>query len=391
MPAPARVLFLKQTAPPRTYFIEMATDLAEALGPCEALTSETPPGSFGSLTVLRGPAYHRSSDISRLWAWGRYFVEALRVSFRTSRQTLLFIVAQPPLLPLIGYLRSLLFRQRYVVWVDDVYPDVLVRAGRLREDSAVAKVWGWLNKRVYGRASAVFTLGPCMAGLVQRYTARPVHVVPTWVDADGFPDVRKEENPFAREHGQVGKLTVLYSGNIGLTHDIETMFAAARRLEDRQDIGFTVVGAGPRYEEARRAARGLDNVTVLPLQPQEMLPFSLATGEVAVVSLGKGFEGVSMPSKTYHSMAARSAILGLSHAPNDLQGVIEQTDCGVNIEPGDVDGFVEAVLRFKDDAAYLDRCRRNSRAAAETRFSRRTNVERVLEIIRPLLPSDGHA
>ena len=65
--------------------------------------------------------------------------------------------------------------------------------------------------------------------------------------------------------------------------------------------------------------------------------------------------------------------------------------CGVNIEPGDVDGFVEAVLRFRDDDEYLDRCRRNSRAAAETRFSRRTNVARVLEIIRPLLAPGDHA
>ena len=391
MPAPARVLFLKQTAPPKTYFIELAADLAEALGPCVALTSETTAGRIGDLTVEAAPAYRRGSDFSRLWTWSRYFLAALVRSFRTSEQTLLFIVAQPPLLPLAGYLRNLLFRQRYVVWVDDVYPDVLVRAGRLGEGGAVAKAWGWLNKRVYERASAVFTLGPRMADVVQRYAARPVYVVPTWVDANGYPHVAKADNHFAREHGQVGKLTVLYSGNIGLTHDIGTMIEAARRLEDRQDIGFMIVGAGPRYEEARRAARGLANVTVLPLQPEETLPFSLATGEVAVVSLGKGFEGVSMPSKTYHNMAARSAILGLSHAPNDLQQVIERHDCGVNVEPGDVDGFVEAVLRFRDDAAYLDRCRRNARAAAETRFSRRTNVERVLEIIRPLLPPDDHA
>ena len=391
MPVTDRVLFLKQTTPPGTYFIELATDVAEALGPCAALTSGAPAGRIGELTVEAAPAYRRRSDFSRLWTWGRYLLAALVRSFRTSRQTLLFIVAQPPLLPVIGYLRSRLFRQPYVVWIDDVYPDVLVRAGRLGEASAVAKAWGWLNKRVYRQASAVFTLGPCMAGLVQRYASSPVYVVPHWVDADRFPQVSKADNPFAREHGQVGKLTVLYSGNIGLTHDIETMIQAARRLADRQDIGFMIVGAGPRYEEARRAAHGLVNVTVLPLQPEETLPFSLATGEVAVVSLGKGFEGVSMPSKTYDDMGARSAILGLSHAPSDLQVVIDENDCGVNVEPGDVDGFVEAVLRFRDDAAYLDRCRRNARAAAETRFSRRTNVERVLEIIRPLVPSDGHA
>ena len=71
---------------------------AEALGPCAALTSEAPAGRIGDLTVEAAPAYRRGSDISRLWTLFRYFLGALWVSFRTSRQTLRFIVAQPRLL-----------------------------------------------------------------------------------------------------------------------------------------------------------------------------------------------------------------------------------------------------------------------------------------------------
>ena len=384
-----RVLLLKQTAPPKTYFVELGMDLARELGPCTAVTSGTPAGSIGELTIIEAPAYRRGTVAARLWTWLRYFLKAAWVTFRSGRQPLLFIVAQPPYLPLIGYVRSLLFQQRYVVWVDDVYPDVLVRTGRAAESGVVARVWRGVNRRMYSRASAIFTLGPYMADLVRRYTTHPVQVVATWVDADAFPRKEKSENPFALKHDQTDKLTVLYSGNIGLTHDLDTMIEAARTLKNQRDVSFLVVGGGPRWDEVQSAGKGLDNLKFLPSQDEEVLPDSLATGEIAVVSLAKGLEGVSMPSKTYYNMAARSAILGLSHAPNDLASVIAEHECGVNVEPDDVDAFVDAVLRFRDDPAFLETCRANARRAAETTFSRSTNVARVLEVLRTLVKADA--
>lgn len=91
-----------------------------------------------------------------------------------------------------------------------------------------------------------------------------------------------------------------------------------------------------------------------------------------------------MPSKTYHAMAAGSALLGVSHSPSDLESVIERYRCGINVEPGDVDGFVQAVDKFRE-TEYLAKCRKNARHAAETEFSRTVNVQRVFDAINPLL------
>ena len=381
----------------RHWFLELGGDLAEMVGPCTMYTSLDSDRQIGDLRVLAAPPYRKDSDLRRLWSWLRYFVGAFWLTWRTSPRAVLFIVAQPPYLPILGYVRNILFGQEYVVWVDDVYPDVLVRHGRLSEKNLIVRVWGWLNRLMLRRAARVFTLGPCMAEVLGQYMPNDsaandderVLIVPTWVDSTAIRPLPKEENPFARQHGQVDKLTVLYSGNLGLSHDLGTMVEAARRLQDQQDIHFMIIGAGSQWADLEKAAQELDNLTLLPYQPEEMLPYSLTTGDVAVVSLDRKFEGISMPSKTYYAMAAGAAVLGLSHRPSDLQMVIEQHECGVNVEPGDGDGFVEAVMRFRSETGFLDVCRERSRRAAEMIYSRQVNVRNVMGALEDFLPSQA--
>ena len=115
-----KILFLKQTSWHRTYFVELGTDVAQEVGPCIMYTSVDADQQIGDLRLLAGPAYSRQTNLARLWTWLRYFVGALWLAWRTSHKALLFIVAQPPYLPLIGYLCKRLYGQRYIVWIDDV-------------------------------------------------------------------------------------------------------------------------------------------------------------------------------------------------------------------------------------------------------------------------------
>jgi len=378
----------------RHWFVELGVDIAQEIGDCLMYADAEKDQQVGNLRILAAPSYRKESDFHRLWSWFRYFLGAVWIVWWAPLRALLFIVAQPPYLPILGWLRNVLTGQKYVVWVDDIYPDVLIRHGRLCEGHMVARVWRWFNRLVLSRADRVFTLGPCMAEVLRQYLpgnsgGERLMVVPTWVDPQAIRPLPKEENPFAIQHGQVGKLTVLYSGNLGLSHDLGTMVEAARRLQDREDIHFMIIGAGSRWAEMEKAASELPNLTLLPYQPEEVLPFSLATGDVAVISLDQGFEGVSMPSKTYYMMAVGAAILGLSKRPSDLQMIIEQHQCGLNVEPGDVDGFVQALSRFQADSKFMQACRRAARRTAEEEFSRAINVQRILDAIAKFLPESG--
>jgi hypothetical protein len=184
--------------------------------------------------------------------------------------------------------------------INDIYPDVLVRLQGLPENSLMAQVWRWLNRVSYEAADGVMTLGDCMAATLAgqfdptRTAAGRLEVIHPWADTARLRHRPKAENWFARSHAQVGKLTVIYSGNMGMGHDIETMLNTARRLRPARDLHFMFIGAGPKWQIVADYLRqeAPANVTLLPWQPEAVVPFSLAA-DAAPVTLEAGVEGLA--------------------------------------------------------------------------------------------------
>ena len=393
-PKHPRIIFLNQMAGP--LFRELAEDISQEWSPALLFTGypdTLKAGSIGSLSIIATPEYRRKNNATRILSWIQYFVCVLFRCWRQWRGALLFVVSNPPFIGIIGYLFKCLRGQRYVVLVYDIYPDILVQFGRLKESGLITRLWRRMNQLVWGNAEVVFTLGDRMAAnLEQQFDvgktrAGKVIVIPNWADIDWIQPVAKDKNEFAKKYGQVRKLTVMYSGNLGKTHDIETILGAAKRLRENDAIGFMIIGEGPQKNlvEKAKCQDGLDNLTILPFQPEHVLPTSLPTADLAVITLGKGSEGLMVPSKTYYAMAAGSALIGLCDNNSEVAHIINRHKCGIVVSPGDVDGMVNGIVDLSGDKAKLNQYRVNSRSAAE-KFYSRNNTSQYLEALSTLAP-----
>ena len=147
---------------------------------------------------------------------------------------LLFIFSNPPIMPLLGYLLKRIRKQPYVLLVLDIYPNVLVQMGKLAATGMVARIWRRANRLGFDYADAIFTLTPGMARNIHAMISPAkragtfVQVVPPWVDTDFIKPLPKPQNWFAAQYGQSDKFTLLYSGNMGVTHDLETVLKGAK-------------------------------------------------------------------------------------------------------------------------------------------------------------------
>ena len=378
-----RFLFFKQTAPAHHFFLELCEDVA-GNDPAIVL-SDADSHVNRQIRYIKGPVYDRRTGMTRVVSWIRFLFSALFATLPIGGKPTLFIVTQPPLLSLVGYLQYKLRGRRYVLWIDDVWPDLLVRQGTYSERSLLVRLWKAFNRMTYRYASHVITIGPFMLRNVEAYAApgTPLSVVPTWVDTKKIRPIPKARNTFAISQGQTDKITVLYSGNMGVSHDMRSILTAARSMRHRKDIHFMIIGAGAQFGwiQSSVANEHDPNVTVLPLQPSEVFPWSLASGDIALVCMERGIEGISMPSKVYASLAAGSAILGICAKESDLTALIEECDCGGQVSPQDPQAIADALIAMVDSPVELARMRANARRAAEEKFTRQVCVAKVREIL----------
>ncbi len=382
-----RIAFFCQMAGP--LFRELAQDIADRWPPCLLFTGHPDTiekgSQIGSLYIKAGPMYHRTSNLSRLLSGLHFMFWAGFQCWWVPKNCVLFLVATPICIGIIGYLLKRSRGQRYVMLVYDIYPDTLVNLGQLKESGWIARVWRRMNRLAWENAEIVFTIGDKMAeNLESRFDATKTaagRVIPiyNWANTEWIRPVAEADNKFAKEYDQVGKLTVMYSGNLGNTHDIETILAAAQELKERDSIHFMIIGEGAKKNlvEKTKYEGGLDNLTVLPFQPENVLPLSLPTADISIITLDKGCEGLSVPSKTHYYMAAGSVLLGICDQNSEVAQIINRHNCGFVVSPGDKDSMVKNILNLLNDKVKLENYKTNSRKAAEEYYSRNNTLHYI--------------
>jgi glycosyltransferase involved in cell wall biosynthesis len=384
-----KILLLNQTVGP--LFRELAEDLARVWFPSLLYTGHPQPRGFtgnDTLVIKAGPKYDRRSNLMRFFSWSRYFISAFWVVARHSRRALLFIVSNPPFLGLVGLFFKLARGQKYVVLVYDIYPDLLLGLGTIRQ-GFISRTWEFLNHIVLENADLVFTIGEDMAGLLcEKYDlgktkAQRAVVVPNWADVASIKPIAKADNWFARKHGQLGKITVLYSGNMGNSHDIESILEVASELRENNLVHFLFIGGGAKWSlvERMKAGKNLQNITLLPFQPEEIIPFSIPTGDIGVVAYQPGTECCSVPSKAYYYMAAGLVPLVVADRETDLGKMVIDRRCGVVVPNRDMEAMKQAILTLSADIELLQKYKTIARKTAEESFSR-DNTARYIEAIR---------
>ena len=179
---------------------------------------------------------------------------------------------------------------------------------------------------------------------------------------------------------------VLYSGNLGQAHDLESLVEAADQLRDLQELVFLFIGEGAKKEKLVSMVRekGLVNVVFLPPVPYEELRFSLPAGDIGVVTLERGVEGLCEPSKLYAYLAAGLAILALVGRSSEVARIIEMHKCGFRVDQNDVKGVVEVLRRWMVNREEMEEMKHRARKCFEQHYDKRIAIGKYLELLRTL-------
>jgi glycosyltransferase involved in cell wall biosynthesis len=286
----------------------------------------------------------------------------------------------PPLLSLVVQAAAALKRARFMNWLQDVYPEVASALGmRVFGGALGGALTAWRNNSLKG-AHKNIVLGERMAEHLQaaQVPQNKIAIIPNWSDEEAIVPLPHAANALRAHWGLEGKYVVGYSGNLGRAHEYETMLGAAQRLKDDDDIVFLMIGGGHNTQGLMGAATaaGLTNILFKPYQPLSALPASLSAADIHWVSLRPEVEGLIVPSKVYGILAAGRPILPVTEANGEIARLIRTQGCGVQVCPGDADGFAEAIRTLARNPGRAAALGEAARAAAVTTYSRRKALTR---------------
>ncbi|MCY7284803.1 MAG: glycosyltransferase family 4 protein [Cyanobacteria bacterium CAN_BIN43] len=310
------------------------------------------------------------------------------------RRNLLVVTTAPPFLPVLGYLNHLLFKVPYVCVLYDLYPDIAIELGVVSHHHWLARFWRGMNERVWRNARGLIVLSPDMKQRIISHcpeVADKVSVIHSWSDPSWITPVPKNKNWFALRYDLIQPFTILYSGNMGRCHDMETILETAKLLRD-QPIQFVCIGNGAKRKILREQTQklGLSNFLFLPYQDREVLPYSLTACDLSLVSVSEGVESLVAPSKLYPALSAGRPVTVICPRHSYLNHLIEEAQCGKTFINGDAEGLAAFIRLLMGDRELAEQMGQSGRRYLKNHFTPKIIAQQYLEVLLQAMTKQSH-
>jgi colanic acid biosynthesis glycosyl transferase WcaI len=291
----------------------------------------------------------------------------------------------PPLLgPVLSGVLAAVRGAPLVTVIHDLYPDVAVESGAIRNPLLVAAARG-VERLQYHLSDHLVVLGETTRDTLigsRGIPAGRISALPVWLDPDEIRPGQRD-NAWRREAG-IGpeRFVVLYSGTAGLISGAEILEEVARRVDP--DVDLVLVGGGSAWralDERRKVGSLPPNLRLLPYQPRELLAEVQASSDLSLLTLLPGRGRASVPSKLQGYMAAGRPVLASVDEDCDSARLVRRGAFGLAVPPNDVAAIVEGIREARSDRARLAEWGRRAREVFEKENAR----EPILDAYEALL------
>lgn len=313
-------------------------------------TREVVPGGNLLIIKLHAASYDKASFLLRILWTVRINSRLMLSLWRHMRRAdeVVFTGSPPLLLHWIAPL-NLLLRKRLVYRITDFHPECLMAAMDrpplpLRLLYRLTLFW---RRRIdhfevlgEDQRARLLDIGIPPGRITLKRDPSPVEILP-------------DTPPLARPAGAEGKLLLLYSGNWGVAHDVDTFIAAYRRHHQtgsgRFVLWLNAVGARADTVEAAIRAADLPLIRTRPV-PLDQLASLLVTPDAHLITLLDRFVGFVLPSKVYGCVASGRPVLYVGSERSDVHLLCAGRP-GLQyrrVDVADVEGCAAAIERLAD-------------------------------------------
>ena len=311
----------------------------------------------------------------------------------------MFIVSTPPIQGAVAALVKKCRRDHipFIYNLQDIFPDSLVGTGLAKRGGLLWKIGRVIEDFTYRNADKIIVISEDFKRNIMSkgVPEDKIVVINNWVDEDAVVDIPREENNlFDKYDLDRDKFYITYSGNIGLTQNMDMLLSVMQQLLFKApDLRLVLIGEGAYKEDVVKKIDGrvgdngaiygtvIQNVIMLPFQPYEDISQVFSLGDAGLVISKPGVGANSVPSKTWSIMSASRPVLA-NFDENELKSIIEKNNCGIFTKAGDKVAFTDAILKLYNDRELCREMGKNGRKFVMENLTKDVGTQKYVDVIR---------
>ncbi len=333
----------------------------------------------GNLSVERvgSTAFSRVRMKGRLANYLSYL--ALSIPHALSmKPDVVLAMTDPPMEGIVASAVARFFGRPFVYNVRDLYPDMALASGILRP-GIWSDAWEESHRKALRQAVRVVVLGEDMRDRIVEKGVDPSRVA-VIRDAVPFSDIPPAiDTSVVDEIRGRFRFVIVHAGNLGFYGAWQTLVKAACMLE-ADSVGLVFVGEGAMKREIQEMARNRANIRFLPFRPASEIPAVMAAGDLQVITIKRGLEGVVVPSKVYDILANGRPVAAVASERTEIARLVRQYECGIVADPDDPNQLAESVRRILQTMGIRELMSKQSLELART-YDRFKELQKFVELV----------
>ena len=345
----------------------------------------------GSLTVHRFQIFPEGRN--PLLRAFRYFLCSTRqflFGYFAKGVDVIYISSTPPIQGMMVALLKYFKQIPFVYTLQDIFPDSLVATGLTRKGSLLWKMGRVIEDFTYRNADKIIVISEGFKKNImdKGVPESKIEVIYNWVDENAVLPLKREKNiMFDKYELDKDKFYITYSGNIGLTQNMDLLIRVAVMLKKIDKIHFVLIGEGAYKQEVEKQImeNRLENISLLPFQPYEDISHVFSLGDVGLVISKENVGQNSVPSKTWSIMSAARPVLASFDENSELHDIIGKNNAGIFVKAGDQEALSDAIFKLYNNPGLGKEMGKNGRNFILKNLTREIGTSKYVNVLRSVL------
>lgn len=352
----------------------------------------------GKMTIHRFSLYAEGKNpVLRALRYALCWVKQFNRGLFAKDIDCIYLASTPPIQGMMGGFLHWLKRVPFVYNLQDIFPDSLAGTGLARKGGFLWKIGRVIEDFTYRNADKIIVISEDFKKniMAKGVPEEKIVVIYNWVDEQAVVNVPREKNVlFDRYNLDRKKFYITYSGNIGLTQNMDMLLDVMREMMfEAPDLRLVLIGEGAYKESVVKKIDGqmkengsiwgrtIQNVVLLPFQPYDDISHVFSLGDAGLVISKPGVGANSVPSKTWSIMSASRPVLA-NFDENELKDIIANKQCGIFTKAGDKQAFKSSILKLYHHPELCKEYGKNGRQFVMDNLTKAVGTQKYVDVIK---------